>query len=237
MSTLGIFSDIYRSFFPSFERSAFHGDRIYQLLVSTLIREIPIGTFIETGTFLGNSAGFVAISFPDIVVRTCELNAQFLARARRRLWRIKNVEFYLDSSEKFIRKQVQCLSPESRPLFFLDSHWYDYWPLRDELVAIAENGLACVIVIDDFQVPNRPEFGFDMDRRSGLACGMDMVIPVFSAYPQNTYQFALPKYTRKDAFGQNDRGQLRGHIVVFQNMTATNILHSQLESYYETQQV
>lgn len=233
MSALNIFSDIFRSFVPSFERSAFHGDRVYQSLVKTLIQEIPISTFIETGTFLGNSAGFVAQCFPGIVVRTCELNEEFLGRAKRRLWRLKNIEFYLDSSEKFIRKQVQSLSPDSHPLFFLDSHWYEYWPLQDELLAIAESGLSCVIVIDDFQIPNHSDFGFDVDRKSNLACGMDMIIPILATYPQNRYQFVLPQYTRKDAFGQNERGQLRGHVVVFQNMMVTATLHSQLEKYYE----
>ncbi len=48
------------------------------------------------------------------------------------------------------------------PLFYLDAHWYNYWPLLNEINAISEHFKDnCIIIIDDFLVPGRPELTFD----------------------------------------------------------------------------
>jgi hypothetical protein len=50
----------------------------------------------------------------------------------------------------------------------LDAHWQDYWPLLNELKEIAKtHNNTCCIVIDDFQVPNRP-FKYDSYKNQPL---------------------------------------------------------------------
>lgn len=46
-----------------------------------------------------------------------------------------------------------------RTLFFLDAHWFPYWPLLDEIAAIPRG--AGIIVLHDVRVPDCPGLGFD----------------------------------------------------------------------------
>jgi len=219
MSLFVFLADLYRSLCPNYGRTAFHGDRVYQSLISELIESVPISLFVETGTFLGNSTGFVASRHPNLLVWSCEVNPEFFARAKRRLRRLRNVSLYLMSSEEFTKMVLsQCLV-EGVPLFFLDSHWYDYWPLQDEIAAIYYSGIPCVTVIDDFQVPDRTEFGFEVETTidgQDQICNMDMISGVMDR--RNHYHIAFPTYSRYDAFSAAGRGQLRGHVVIFQNL-------------------
>jgi hypothetical protein len=51
--------------------------------------------------------------------------------------------------------------------FYLDAHWYEYWPILDELEVISKNCQNnAIIVIDDFKVPDR-DFGFTIDYNIG----------------------------------------------------------------------
>ena len=46
-------------------------------------------------------------------------------------------------------------------LFYLDAHWHEYLPLRDELEIALGQFANAVVLIDDFQVPDDPGYGFD----------------------------------------------------------------------------
>ena len=97
------------------------------------------------------------------------------------------------------------------PFFYLDAHWQHYWPLRTELKHISDAGVRCAIVIDDFEVPGQPQFGFDIDGGgeviAGLACNLDYVRA--SLGPQNRYKVLFPKYGSDDAFGAGTIGAVK----------------------------
>jgi len=70
-------------------------------------------------------------------------------------------------------------------LFYLDAHWEDYWPLRDEIIEIGKTHYDnCVIVIDDCKVPGRHDIPFDQYK--GKECSFeyiqDLLRFVFSGY-------------------------------------------------------
>jgi hypothetical protein len=46
-------------------------------------------------------------------------------------------------------------------LFYLDSHWERYLPLREEIELIFNNYSNALAIIDDFEVPDDPGYGFD----------------------------------------------------------------------------
>ncbi|HEY2251126.1 MAG TPA: hypothetical protein VGH74_08705, partial [Planctomycetaceae bacterium] len=48
---------------------------------------------------------------------------------------------------------------DRRTLFYLDAHWYGDLPLCDELEIIAGHWRQFVAVIDDFEVPDEPDYG------------------------------------------------------------------------------
>jgi hypothetical protein len=46
-------------------------------------------------------------------------------------------------------------------LFYLDAHWEEYLPLRDELQLIYNNFPRAVVLVDDFKVDDDLGYGFD----------------------------------------------------------------------------
>lgn len=215
--------DVWESLSSSYLRRAFHGDAIYQQLMVQVVRVIEPARIIETGTYFGDSTRYLATQFPDVPIETCEINDEFLPRARRRLKRFRNVTVFRGTSVSFIRDLLASWDPAHALLFFLDAHWYDYWPLEDEIGLISQSGIRAAFVIDDFEVPSRPEFGFDVEGVDSSAgsgagrrvCGLDLIRPQLGQ--TNRYRALLPTYSVRDAFPESP-GVLRGHIAVFQNL-------------------
>jgi hypothetical protein len=115
------------------------------------------------------------------------------------------------------------------PLFFLDAHWYDYWPLLDEIELITSKVPRCVIIIDDFQVPGRNDYVFceggggsaefsgrtTIDRR---ACNFDLIRTKLS-HPSD-YELLYPGYRHNQAFGISQTDALVGYVAIFKNLVA-----------------
>lgn len=53
------------------------------------------------------------------------------------------------------------ISNEQSVVAYLDAHWNDYLPTTSELNFLIEWGGPFIAIIDDFQVPNFPGYGFD----------------------------------------------------------------------------
>jgi len=113
---------------------------------------------IETGTCLGYTTEFLSKIYEE--VRTVEIVEDYLTIATtNRLDDCSNVKCYLGSSNKFMPKLLRGLGNDT--FIFLDSHWQDYCPLKEELQAIADSGIEPVIAIHDFFVPNNDNLGYD----------------------------------------------------------------------------
>ena len=197
---------------------AFHHDPIYRGVMLELVEALPFTSFVETGTYRGYSTELIASRHPKLPVFTSEVYEPSYHLARRALRKYPNITADLGSSDKWIEALLRDKKPGDFPLFFLDAHWQQYWPLRAELAHIADSGLRSVIVIDDFEVPGQSQFEFDIDgggeQIAGLKCNLDYIAP--SLRPANTYHAIFPKYTRQDAFA-GGTGLMRGHILLFQN--------------------
>ncbi|MFM2423164.1 MAG: hypothetical protein RL291_1694 [Pseudomonadota bacterium] len=114
--------------------------------------------FIETGTYLGRTTRFFAESGRP--VWTCEINRMHVFAAAVGLDGIDNVTLVMTSSEKFLRLLAPTLG-QSRVFIYLDAHWNDYLPLRDEFEIIRANFPNAVVMVDDFKVPNDPGYAYD----------------------------------------------------------------------------
>jgi hypothetical protein len=55
------------------------------------------------------------------------------------------------------------MDENKRILFYLDAHWGEYWPLKDEILSIANSCAKnkCLIIIDDVLVPWRADIPYD----------------------------------------------------------------------------
>jgi hypothetical protein len=102
-----------------------------------------------------------------------------------------------------------------RPLFYLDAHWYDYWPLCDEIRLISNHLHEAIIIIDDFEVPGRNDCSFDVyksdsDPNVEYRCGLPLIQPCFGS--SHHYHALFPNYTLPED------SKLTGYIVLLQNL-------------------
>jgi hypothetical protein len=217
----------------------FHSDVIYQQLVVELLNAFTFSSFVETGTFRGYSTEHIAMRFPKLPIITAEVMQETYDVVKPALSRYPNIEQMLGSSDECIAKMIAQKKLGNQPLFYLDAHWEEYWPLNAELDHIASERMRTAIVIDDFQVPGHPQFEFDSypktrDSDSGPA-NLQYIRAHLPAI--NSYRALFPKYGVTDAYGPSGKGfnPLRGHIVLFQNMDAeyeTFLKRPLIQKYY-----
>lgn len=120
---------------------------------------LDIRTVVETGTFKGNTAAFFGSCFDR--VHTIEIDPFFYAEATSNLASYPNVFCHAGSSPSCLKELLPSLVGQ-RVLFYLDAHWLSDWPLLAELKQIQKTHKNnCIIVIDDFKVPGRPDVPYD----------------------------------------------------------------------------
>jgi hypothetical protein len=129
-------------------------------LTKGIIERCKIVRVVETGTYLGTTTEFFA-SF-GLHVITVEINPILATRSRERLKIWKNIELYESDSIQVLKKLIQESDNRSEPtLFYLDAHWEHHLPLREEAELTTANFSKAVLMIDDFNVPDDPGYGFD----------------------------------------------------------------------------
>jgi predicted O-methyltransferase YrrM len=114
---------------------------------------------VETGTFRGTTTEWLA-SF-GLPVTTVESNLSNYHFAKLRLASRGNVQVELGNSSEVLQKLAERMDTSLRTFFYLDAHWEDYLPLHDELKLITSRFARPVVLVDDFEVPGDPGYGFD----------------------------------------------------------------------------
>src|SRR5262249_4016615 len=123
-------------------------------LINALRRSLSLATFVETGTFNGDTTASVAPLFARVF--TVELSVELHRRARDRLAAYPNVRAIEGSSPAILRSLRTDLSA-SGVLYWLDAHWCgeatagqsQECPLLSELEAIGTLNDDSVVLIDD----------------------------------------------------------------------------------------
>lgn len=150
----------------------FNGQRIRQKIVEDILSLIDFDCVIETGTFRGSTTLFFASKF-DGPIFTCELNHKFFLYSKKRLRLHPKIFISELSSVKFLQWYFASTRFRDKATFFyLDSHWQDHLPLREELELIHEFSSHFVAMVDDFQVVDDPGYGYD-DYGPGRALNLD----------------------------------------------------------------
>jgi predicted O-methyltransferase YrrM len=130
-------------------------------LLEKYLKPFEIQACIETGTYKGGSTVWFAQHLPE--VHTIEINISLTHENMARFAQFPNIQAHHGNSPSVLRQLLSNWSGSKRTLFYLDAHWNDYWPLNDELIEISKSALKsnCIVVIDDFKVPDRPDVPFD----------------------------------------------------------------------------
>lgn len=140
------------------QEGALNCDRYAQLEFIRLKELYNLQFAIETGTCLGYTTEFLCGVFE--IVKTIEINAKFLQIAKEnRLNQHSNCKVFFGDSAKDLSIMLENMSDKT--FIFLDAHWGNHCPLKDELKQIAQSKIKPVIAIHDFKVPNNPQLGYD----------------------------------------------------------------------------
>lgn len=84
-----------------------------------------ISTYVETGTHFGINARFHAKNFHEVL--TCEINHEYISKAKEKLGEIENVEIVNQSSPEFLKGFVEKYRSKGREdaiFFYLDAHFW-----------------------------------------------------------------------------------------------------------------
>lgn len=138
----------------------FNGQLQRKRIFLDLISAIKFEIIVETGTWIGNTTGYMA-EIPKIHIYTCELNPRFFSIAKMRLKEFNNITFELGDSRQFLKNLSNNNLTDKTTFFYLDAHWYGDLPLGEEIDIIASHWSNFVIMIDDFKVPNDDSYGYD----------------------------------------------------------------------------
>ncbi len=142
-------------------------------IVRSIIEKYNIEQIIETGTFRGTTTEW--FSQFGLPVFSVELHPRFFAYSRRRLIGRQNVQIDRGDSVAALERWSKAPNVASRrTLFYLDAHWKENLPLRDELAIINRNFKSWIVVIDDFKVPLDADYGFD-DYGPGRVIDMEYI--------------------------------------------------------------
>lgn len=151
-----------------------NGQEARQAAMTQIIEGCGIERIVETGTYRANSTvWFARFGIPTLTV---EVNPRWAAAAKLRLRPYKHVTAYEGNSAEVLERIIgEGASFAAPTLFYLDAHWFEYLPLRAELELIVSRVPKAVIVIDDFEVPDDPGYGFD-DYGEGKRLDLDYVM-------------------------------------------------------------
>jgi predicted O-methyltransferase YrrM len=122
--------------------------------IDELVKLYKINCIIETGTHMGDTTEKLAITYPDIEIHTVEVKNESYTIASARLSKFKNVTCHLGSSDVVLETLIPTLL-NKKIFLYLDAHWWEYWPLKNELLVISKylyNN--SIIIVDDISIPN-----------------------------------------------------------------------------------
>lgn len=197
-----------------------HGDLVLRSMLEALAETANITSVIETGTYRGDSTLLFSKLFPRADVYTLDINPIYSYYTKTRLRTVPNVQCLLGDSKYLIPGLIASGSLGRRPLFWLDAHWGDAWPLESEVRSISRQLTEAVIMIDDFRVPGEPQFDYDLgsgryDRRP---CDFDLIRNELD--PHQHYDVLYPRYGADVALDASvpNRGSLHGYVAIFQNL-------------------
>jgi len=138
----------------------FNGQAHRKQIFRDLLSEFEFDAILETGTWIGNTTGYMAET-SGLPVYTTEYNDRFYSLAKLRLRHINNITFMLSDSREFLRKMAASNLSAKKLFIYLDAHWYEDLPLAEEIEIICANFQDFVILVDDFEVPGDAGYGYD----------------------------------------------------------------------------
>ena len=180
----------------------FNGQEARKQIATEVIALMQPAAVVETGSYRGTTTAFFRDS--GLPVYTVELKPQLYHYVRRRFRRDESVEVALGDSRDYLdRLSKRGDVPKARVLFYLDAHWEDDLPVQEELEMIRRVWRESVVMVDDFEVPDDPVYGFD-DYGPGRALSLSSL-----QIEELGYRIFWPSTP-----GEEETGERRGCVVL-----------------------
>lgn len=139
----------------------FNGQERRAEAVRDVFARIRFACVVETGTYRATTTLFLS-QLTKVPIATIELNARYYHYARRQLVGTPNVTLMRGDSATVLETLPERPPWDGQPCFFyLDAHWSEHLPLREELDAICAGWRDFAVLIDDFRVPGDPGYAYD----------------------------------------------------------------------------
>jgi hypothetical protein len=139
----------------------FNGQEFRQQIFKDLDCQMGFKGIVETGTFRGVTTAFMAGN-SDAPIFSVETEPRFFHYAKWNLRKHRDVKVANDDSRAFVESLIGDETvPKNRVFFYFDAHWNEDLPLFEEVKLIGDNWRDVVIMIDDFEVPDDPDYKFD----------------------------------------------------------------------------
>ncbi|MDH5576892.1 MAG: hypothetical protein OEZ09_00385 [Betaproteobacteria bacterium] len=154
------------------DRTGFNGQSGRKRIFLDLVGRFAFSRLVETGTYLGDTTGYMART-TGLPVHSCERNPSLFALARYRLKDVPRVSLSnMDSREFLLGLSARPEMVEGACFFYLDAHWGRDVPLNEEISIIASRWKEFIVMIDDFEVPGDDGYAhgsYGTLRRIGMA--------------------------------------------------------------------
>lgn len=185
----------------------FHGDTHLIDFISPILSSVD--QFIETGTSVASTTRYVAEKFPHLHIYGCEPDRNAFDFSMTKLKDYKNVLVKRQTSPEFLYELTKNNPSilEKDTIFWLDSHANGFkWPLRDEVMFITSYFSKGYIFIDDFLVPENPQFGYD--EYDGQVCSLEYIKDMLDGTKK--YEIYYPAYKDRTS----EFCKLRGWVMI-----------------------
>jgi FkbM family methyltransferase len=196
----------------------FNGQRYRQQLFKSILSSVKPAAIIETGTYLGATTAYMARE--RVPIYTIESQPHNYGFARARLWWRPNVTMRLGDSRAELQSLLEgpLRAIRHRAIFvYLDAHWKDDLPLREELHVVFSRCSNAVVMVDDFEVPGDSGFGYD-DYGVGKVLNADYLASALQSYKLTVL---YPAYS-----STQESGARRGCVVLCNSATHAKALNA-----------
>lgn len=130
----------------------FNGQSARQSCYHELMEMFGFNAIIETGSYRGITTSLFAEA--GVPVYSIEAMTRFATYSARRFRDTPHVKILKGDSRQRLQELAEMtIADNDNVFFYLDAHWYDDLPLREEIEIVRKHWTNWVIMIDDFEVP------------------------------------------------------------------------------------
>ncbi len=174
-------------------------------IVTEIFSRTGVVEVFETGTYRGTTTQWFVENTPYRVT-TVESSDYQWGYCRARFLLQPRVTVVHGDSRSFLRAVVRDSTRATDTLFvYLDAHWENDLPLREEIAIVFARFPKAVVMVDDFQVPGDDGYGYD-DYGASKELTLDYLAPSIKTYGLSCFFPKLPS--------SEETGAKRGCVVL-----------------------